>query len=385
MPETPPESHKDTPTPSSAESAMPHTPAHAVLPLWTLVVPFLGMGAYLAHLSYLGLAGVIGAAVIMMGCVLAAVHHAEVVAHRVGEPFGTLVLAIAVTIIEVSLIVSLMLSGSGDTATLARDTVFAAIMIIMNGIVGICLLVGGVRHHEQRFVLKGVSSALCVLAAMASLSLVLPNFTSSVPGPFFSPSQLIFVAVVSLILYGAFVLVQTVRHRDYFLPSGEGDLKPDVHAEPPTLKETLIAFGVLIVALAGVVLLAKSLSPHIEKAVVGAGLPLAVVGVLIAALVLAPESLSAIKAARRNRLQTSLNLALGSALATIGLTIPAVAVLSVVMGWPLSLGLDTKSMVLLLLSFVVSIFSLGTGRTTVLQGVTHLVIFATYLFVTVVP
>lgn len=385
MTETPPETHKDTPTPSSAESAMPHTPAHAVLPLWTLVVPFLGMGAYLAHLSYLGLAGVIGAAVVMMGCVLAAVHHAEVVAHRVGEPFGTLVLAIAVTIIEVSLIVSLMLSGSGDTATLARDTVFAAIMIIMNGIVGICLLAGGVRHHEQRFVLKGVSSALCVLAAMASLSLVLPNFTSSVPGPFFSPSQLIFVAVVSLILYGAFVLVQTVRHRDYFLPSGEGDLKPDVHAEPPTLKETLIAFGVLIVALAGVVLLAKSLSPHIEKAVVGAGLPLAVVGVLIAALVLAPESLSAIKAARRNRLQTSLNLALGSALATIGLTIPAVAVLSVVMGWPLSLGLDTKSMVLLLLSFVVSIFSLGTGRTTVLQGVTHLVIFATYLFVTVVP
>lgn len=381
MPGTQPESHNAL----SAESPKPHTPVHAVLPLWTLVVPFLGMGAYLAHLSYLGLAGVIGAAVIMMGCVLAAVHHAEVVAHRVGEPFGTLVLAIAVTIIEVSLIVSLMLSGSGDTATLARDTVFAAIMIIMNGIVGICLLVGGVRHHEQRFVLKGVSSALCVLAAMASLSLVLPNFTSSVPGPFFSPSQLIFVAVVSLILYGAFVLVQTVRHRDYFLPSGEGDLKPDVHAEPPTLKETLIAFGVLIVALAGVVLLAKSLSPHIEKAVVGAGLPLAVVGVLIAALVLAPESLSAIKAARRNRLQTSLNLALGSALATIGLTIPAVAVLSVVMGWPLSLGLDTKSMVLLLLSFVVSIFSLGTGRTTVLQGVTHLVIFATYLFVTVVP
>ncbi|MFT3996624.1 MAG: ionic transporter y4hA [Asticcacaulis sp.] len=378
MPETP-NAH------SPAANAKPHAKAHAVLPLWSLIIPFLGLGAYLAHLSYMGLAGVIGAAVVMMGCVLAAVHHAEVVAHRVGEPFGTLVLAIAVTIIEVSLIVSLMLSGSGDTATLARDTVFAAIMIIMNGIVGLCLLVGGVRHHEQRFVLKGVSSALCVLAAMASLSLVLPNFTSSVPGPFFSPSQLIFVAVVSLILYGAFVLVQTVRHRDYFLPSGEGDLKQDDHAAPPTLKETLIAFGVLIVALVGVVLLAKSLSSHIEKTVLGAGLPLAVVGVLIAALVLAPESLAAIKAARRNRLQTSLNLALGSALATIGLTIPTVAILSVIMGWPLSLGLDTKSMVLLLLSFVVSIFSLGTGRTTVLQGVTHLVIFATYLFVTVVP
>ncbi|UDF02887.1 calcium:proton antiporter [Asticcacaulis sp. AND118] len=368
-----------------APSGASHAKSVKVLPLWTLIVPFLGLVAYLAHLSYLGLGGVIGAAVIMMGCVLAAVHHAEVVAHRVGEPFGTLVLAIAVTIIEVSLIVSLMLSGSGDTTTLARDTVFAAIMIIINGIVGLCLLVGGVRHHEQRFVLKGVSSALCVLAAMASLSLVLPNFTSTVAGPFFSPSQLIFVAVVSLILYGAFVLVQTVRHRDYFLPSGEGDLKQDDHAAPPTLKETWIAFGVLIVALIGVVLLAKSLSSHIEKAVIGAGLPLAVVGVLIAALVLAPESLAAIKAARRNRLQTSLNLALGSALATIGLTIPAVAVLSVFMGWPLSLGLDTKSMVLLLLSFIVSIFSLGTGRTTVLQGVTHLVIFATYLFVTIVP
>ncbi|MDC7676618.1 calcium:proton antiporter [Asticcacaulis machinosus] len=374
-----------------AQSGNPDTAktAHAkdvpVLPIWSLVVPVAGVLAILLHVAYLGLAGVIIAAIIMMGCVLAAVHHAEVVAHKVGEPFGTLVLAIAVTIIEVALIVSLMMSGDGDKTTLARDTVFAAVMIIMNGIVGLCLLVGGARHHEQKFVLRGVSSALCVLAAMASLSLILPNFTSSAPGSFYSPPQLIFVAIVSLILYGTFVLVQTVRHRDYFLPAGDGDLSQNAHAEPPTHTQTLIALGALIAALIGVVLLAKSLSPHIEKSVASAGLPLAFVGILIAALVLAPESLAAVKAARRNRLQTSLNLALGSALATIGLTIPTVAVLSVIMGWPLSLGLDPKSMILLFLSFIVSIFSLGTGRTTILQGVTHLVIFSAYLFVTIVP
>lgn len=362
-----------------------HSKSVPVLPIWSLVVPVAGLLAIALHAAYLGLFGVIVAAIIMMGCVLAAVHHAEVVAHKVGEPFGTLVLAIAVTIIEVALIVSLMMSDPGEKATLARDTVFAAVMIIMNGIVGLCLLVGGARHHEQKFVLRGVSSAFCVLAAMASLSLILPNFTSSAPGSFYSPSQLIFVAVVSLILYGTFVLVQTVRHRDYFLPAGDGDLAQDVHAAPPTHMQTWIAVGALIVALVGVVLLAKSLSPHIEKAVGAAGLPLAFVGVLIAGLVLAPESLAAVKAARRNRIQTSLNLALGSALATIGLTIPTVAVLSVVMNWPLALGLDPKSMMLLFLSFIVSIFSLGTGRTTILQGITHLVIFATYLFVTIVP
>jgi Ca2+:H+ antiporter len=352
------------------------------LPVWTLIAPALGLLAVLFGLAKMGAIGTAAAIIVLIGSVLAAVHHAEVIAHKVGEPFGTLVLAIAVTVIEVSLIVSLMLSNAGDATTLARDTVFAAIMIILNFIIGICLLAGAVRHFEQRFTLKGMSAALGVLAAMTVLSLILPNYTSSTAGPTYAPSQLMFVAVVSLILYGTFVLVQTVRHRDYFLPANDDK---DSHAAPPSARATGIAFTALLVALVSVVLLAKTLSPTIEAAVVGAGLPLTVVGVVIAALVLAPESLAAYKSARRNRLQTSLNLALGSALATIGLTIPSVAIVSLVLDLPLALGIDAKSMTLLALSLFVATLSLGTGRTTVLQGVVHLVIFAAYLFTTVVP
>lgn len=353
------------------------------LPLWSIVLPPLGLLAVLIDLAKLGGIGTIAAAAILIGCVIAAVHHAEVVAHRVGEPFGTLVLAIAVTVIEVSLIVSLMLSDSGDASTLARDTVFAAIMIILGGIIGLCLLAGGVRHHEQKFTRSGVSAALTVLAAMVVLSLVLPNYTSTTAGPSYSSSQLIFVAVVSLILYGSFVAMQTVSHRDYFLP--DVDLPLDTHAEPPTTRAAWASFAILLVALVSVVLLAKALAPTIEAAVLGAGLPLAVVGVAIAALVLCPESLAAWRAAKRNRLQTSLNLALGSSLATIGLTIPSVAIVSLILDLPLQLGISEKGMTLLALSLFVTSLSLGTGRTTALGGLVHLVIFAAYLFTTVVP
>lgn len=371
----------ETIPPQAAKRALLHRP---VLPWWTILFPLLGVPAVLLSLAKTGTGGTIAATVILIGSVLAAVHHAEVVAHRVGEPFGTLVLAVAVTVIEVSLIVSLMLSDAGDASTLARDTVFAAIMIILNFIVGLCLLAGGIRHGEQRFTLRGVSATLCVLAAMAVLSLILPNYTATTPGPTYAPSQLIFVAVVSLILYGTFVMVQTVRHRDYFLPSGE-QLPADAHADAPSDTAAWSAFGVLLVALVAVVLLAKDLSATVETAILEAGLPLALVGVIIAALVLAPESLAAYRAAKRNRLQTSLNLALGSALATIGLTIPAVAIVSLMLDLPLTLGISAKSMTLLALSLFVSTLSLGTGKTTVLQGVVHLVIFAVYLFVTVVP
>lgn len=351
------------------------------LPWWTLAFPVLALVAVLAGVAKLGTLGVVAGAVILIVTVIAAVHHAEVVAHRVGEPFGTLVLAVAVTVIEVSLIVSLMLSDAGDASSLARDTVFAAIMIILNGIVGLCLLAGGIEHREQRFSLRGVSASLNVLVAMAVLTLVLPNYVESAPGPTYAPSQLVFVAVVSVILYATFVLVQTVRHRSYFLPEG-GE---EEHADPPSDRTAWLAFGILLVALVGVVLLAKGLAATVEKAVIDAGLPLAVVGVVIAALVLAPESLAAFRAARRNRLQTSLNLALGSALATIGLTIPSVAVVSLLLGLPLTLGIGAKSLTLLVLSLFAITLSLGTGRTTVLGGVVHLVIFAVYLFVTVVP
>lgn len=352
------------------------------LPWWSLLFPVCSVIAVLVSLSSRGFVGTTVAAILLIGTVLAAVHHAEVVAHRVGEPFGTLVLAIAVTVIEVALIVSLMLSQGGDASALARDTVFAAIMIILNFIVGLCLMAGGLRHREQRFSLRGVSAALSVLTAMAVLSLVLPNYVLSAPGHAYAPAQLVFVAIVSLILYLTFVMVQTIRHREYFLPE-------DDDAEHAALaidnKEALIALAALLVALVGVVLLAKQLSGTVENAVLRAGLPLSVVGIIIAAIVLAPESLAAYRAAKLNRLQTSLNLALGSALATIGLTIPAVAIVSLVLDLPLQMGLDPKGITLLVLSLFTVTLSLGTGRTTILGGAVHLMIFAAYLVTTIIP
>ena len=240
---------------------------------------------------------------------LAAVHHAEIVAHRVGEPFGTLILALAVTVIQVALIVSLMLAGGEATAPLARDTVFAAVMIILNGMVGICLLAGGSRHGEQVFGLYGVNASLATLAAMAVITLVLPNTTTSVAGPIYSASQLVLIAVASLALYAAFVLVQTVRHRDYFLPQGAAALDAEAHAAPPSGRAALLSAGLLLACLGAVVLLAKALAPTVEAAVEAAGAPKAVVGVIIAVVVLLPESLAALQAARADRLQTSLNLA----------------------------------------------------------------------------
>ncbi|HWH84326.1 MAG TPA: ionic transporter y4hA, partial [Burkholderiaceae bacterium] len=306
------------------------------------------------------------------------------VAHRVGEPFGTLLLAVAVTVIEVALIVSLMLAGGPDATALARDTVFAAVMIILNGIVGLCLIVGGARFREQTFGLHGVNASLATLAAIVVLSLVLPNYTVSNPGPFYSPSQLAFIAIVSLGLYFTFVLVQTVRHRDYFLAAADPH-DTEAHAAPPSNQTALLSAGLLLVCLVAVVVLGKALSPSIEAAVAAVHAPKALVGVIIAMVVLLPEALAAVRAARANRLQTSLNLALGSALASIGLTIPAVAIVSLVGGLTLTLGIDLKSTVLLALSLFVAGMALSTGRTTVLQGAVLLVIFGTYLFTTIVP
>jgi Ca2+:H+ antiporter len=323
------------------------------------------------------------AAAALIATVFAAVHHAEVIAHRIGEPFGTLVLAVAVTVIEVALIVSIMIGAAGAKSELARDTVFASVMIACNGVVGLCLLFGGARHHEQGFQVQGASSALAVLAALTTLTLILPNVTTSAPGPMFSTSQLIFAGVISLVLYGAFVFVQTVRHRGHFLPL-EADATPAQDAMPSG-KTALLSGVLLLAALLAIVGLAKALSPTLESAVDRLDVPKAVVGVVIAMLVLMPEGLAAIRAARANQLQTSLNLALGSALASIGLTIPAVAVVSIVLKQPLALGLGGKDQVLLALTLVVGIVTLGTGRTTVLQGIVHLVIFAAFLVLAVLP
>jgi len=317
----------------------------------------------------------------LIATVFAAVYHAEVVAHRVGEPFGTLVLALAVTIIEVALIVLMMVTGT-DTAGLARDTVFAAVMIVCNGIIGLCLLAGAIRHREQSFQFQGAQAALSVLIALTTLALIFPNVTSTAAGPTFSSSQLVFAAIVSLILYGSFLLVQTVRHRDYFLPAGGGE---EAHALPPTNRISLVSAGLLLVSLVAVVALAKALTPTLERGIAAIGAPRTVVGIAIAGLVLLPEGLASYRAATANRLQTSMNLALGSALATIGLTIPAVASVSMILHRPLTLGLDAKEELLLAVTLIVCLLTIGTGRTTVLQGIVHLVLFAVFLFFAAVP
>ena len=355
------------------------------MPLWALLIP-IGAAILLAAalLVPVGVVLAIACLAALMGTVIASVHHAEVVAHRVGEPFGTLVLSLAITIIEVALIVSMMLSNPAGTAALPRDTVFATVMIICNGVVGLCLLVGGLRHREQAFHVEGANTALATLIALTALTLVLPAFTVSAPGPSYTVPQLIFAAVASLVLWSMFVFVQTVRHRDYFLPVDRPD-DTRAHAAPPSNRLAATSFLMLIVALVAVVGLAKVLSPRIEAAVNAAGAPRSAIGIVIALLVLLPETWAAARAAQANRLQTSLNLAFGSALASIGLTIPAVAAASVKMGVPLALGLDPKELVLLVMSFLVASITLVSGRTHVMQGVVHLVIFAAFVFFALLP
>ncbi len=321
---------------------------------------------------------------LLLAAVVSAVHHAEVVAHRVGEPFGTLVLALAITAIEVALIVSLMLAGGVEKAALARDTIYATVMIISSGVIGICVLLGGLRHHEQAFRIEGAGPALAALTTLATLVLILPVFTVSAPGASYTTTQLVFVAVSSLLVWSAFVFFQTVRHRDYFLPESDPS-NESVHAEPPTTRETWLSFVLLVIALIAVVGLAKLISPAIEAAVVSAGFPRAIVGIIIAIVVLLPEGVSAIRAALNNRLQTSMNLAFGSALASIGLTIPVVVAVAVVLDLPLVLGLQAKDMVLLVLSLFVCSIGLGNGRTNMMQGATQVVIFAAFLFLSLVP
>ena len=325
-------------------------------------------------------------AAILAATVLAAVHHAEVIAHKVGEPYGSLVLAIAVTVIEVALIITLVISGGPQTASLARDTVFAAVMITTTGIVGLSLLVGALRHGAIRFNAEGAGALLATVTTLAVLCFVLPNFTSGTDAQF-STSQLVFVAIASLALYALFVATQTLRHRDFFLPvTPEGaTLREQDHATPPTRRAALISLGLLLLSLVAVVGLAKLVSPTIEAGVEAVGFPGSFVGVVIALLVLLPESIAAVRAARRNRIQTSLNLALGSAMASIGLTIPAIAVASFVLDGPLLLGLGTAQMVLLGLTVVVSILTIAPGRATRLQGGVHLVIFAAFLFLSIAP
>lgn len=352
--------------------------------LWTILIPILAWIAYFS-ISVVGVVPPIVFSFLLIGSVLAAVHHAEVIAYRVGEPLGSFLLALAITIIEVALIVSLMLTGGElETKTLARDTVFAAVMIILTGIIGLCILVGATKYKEQTFTLQGVSTALITLTAILAFALILPNYTTSVKQPEYNSTQLIFIALVCFILYITFIMIQSIRHRAYFL-SPKAKENEVILPEKPTIKVTLISTLFLFLCLGIVVLLAKSLAPDIEKTVLKIGAPKAVVGVIIAGVVLLPEGYAAYRAAKKNQLQTSLNLALGSALASIGLTIPAVAIVSIATGVRITLGIDLKAMTLLLLAQFIIILSLATGRTNILQGIVLLMIFFVYLFMTVFP
>ncbi|MCA0179822.1 MAG: ionic transporter y4hA [Actinobacteria bacterium] len=357
-------------------------------PRWYHVLPLLALVAL--AFSYgrdLGAAAVTVCALLLAGAVLAAVQHAEIVAHKVGEPFGSLVLAVAVTVIEVSLILTLMIAGPEKSATLARDTVFAAVMITLGGIIGISLFVATRGARIPRFNAEGSGGALATVATLTTLTLIFPSVTTSAPGPVFTPGQLTFAAVSALLLYAAFVSTQTVRHRDFFLPVAKdgSPIDGDDHADPPTTKTAWISLGLLLVSLVAVVGLAKVESPAIESGVRAAGLPHSFVGVVIALLVLLPETIAAANAARRGRLQTSMNLALGSAMASIGLTIPTLAIAVHFIDAPLVLGLGPTQITLAVLTFIVATLTIVPGRATRLQAMVHLAIFASFVFLAMSP
>lgn len=324
--------------------------------------------------------------IMLIVAVLLAVHHAEVIAHKTGEPYGTLVLSISITIIEVSLIIAMMLAGHDGSEFIARDAVFATVMIVLNGVIGLCIFVGGLKQREMSFRNEGTNSALAVLTALATFILVMPVVTVSAPGPDFTKSQLVFAGATSFVLYIVFLFFQTVTHRDYYLPKENGArTDSNVHASEPTNFQTGLSVILLLISLIAVVGLAELLSPAIEAGVKAIGAPKTLVGIAIAMLVLLPEGYAAVRASKANRLQSSLNLALGSALASIGLTIPVVVAIAIIFDLHLSLGISSLNAVLMYLSFFIGALTLAIGRTTILQGIVHLIIFFEYLFLSLVP
>jgi Ca2+:H+ antiporter len=315
---------------------------------------------------------------ILFGTVFAAVHHAEVIAHKIGEPYGTLLLTLSVIIIEVAVIATIMI-GDKSAPTLARDTVFAVVMIVCNGMVGLCILAGGLRYNEQEFQVSGAKIYLSVLIVLSTITLILPNYTLTTEGPLFSALQLAFVSVVTMILYGLFLYTQTVLHRDYFINDDEDD-----DGAPPTHPITMNAV-LLVVSLVTVVLLAKSFSVVVDAGGAAIGAPPAFTGIVVALLVLMPEGVAAFSAARHNKLQKSINLSLGSALATISLTIPAVALVATLLGKPLILGLPPSETTLLVMTFAISMLTFATGVTNILFGMVHMVVFAVFLLTVFAP
>ncbi len=326
--------------------------------------------------------------VVIMWGAFTVVRHAEEIAHRVGEPYGTLVLTMSVTIIEVSFIVVVMLSSDADS-TLARDTIFAVIMITLNGVAGLCILLGGMRHNEQTYNLHGARAFLAVIMPLSVIALVLPNYTTTTEGPTLSHVQAIVFGILTVLLYGVFLAIQTVRHAGFFTdPVDEGDGEASSEEEPAFVHDeehghtaqtsTLYHTVLLLLALLPVVLLTEELAHIVEDGIEASGLPSAVAGVLVAILVLSPEVMGAVRASLNNQLQRAVNISLGSALATIGLTVPSVLLIGVLSDRHIVFGLPGEEVVLLILTLIVASLTFNGPRTNILQGAVHLVLFVVY-------
>jgi Ca2+:H+ antiporter len=350
----------------------PLVPAAVTVALFTMFG-----AAWLADLSGAGWFAFVSLwlfAAILVAC-FAAVRHAEAIAARVGEPLGTLVLTLAVTGIEVTLIAAVMYTGKGN-ATLARDAMFAVVMIVLNGMVGLSLLLGGLRYREQTYNLQGANAFLAVIIPISVLGLVLPSFTVTAPGPVFSPLQAAFVVVMSVVLYGVFLAIQNLRHREYFIDQASRADAAQQHAQVRSMPVHAL---LLLAYLGAVLLLAKQIAVPINHAIHVMQAPTVLGGFLVSVLVLAPESLGAARAALANQLQRSVNLLLGSVLASISLTIPAVLAIGFITEQTIVLGLDAVDTTLLVLTLAVSTLTFASARTNVLLGAVHLVLFLAYL------
>jgi len=314
---------------------------------------------------------------VILGSALAVVRHAEQLARRLGEPYGTLILTLSITSIEVVSITAIMLHGANNP-TLARDTLFAVTMIVLNGMVGLSLLMGGWRHREQHYNLQGANAYLGVIIPLGILALVMPNFTVSTPGPVLSFAQEMFLAVISFGLYIAFLALQTRRHRAYFRLDDEAD--PQLQENPRSTEGVLRHAVLLVVYLLPVIFLAEQLAPPVDYVVETMNQPAALAGLTMAILVATPEAIGAVKAAGENQLQRSINIFLGSVLSTTGLTIPAILVVSHFTHHPVTLGLQHTDLLLFLLTLTLCMVTFSSRRTHVLQGIVHLILFASYLF-----
>jgi Ca2+:H+ antiporter len=322
--------------------------------------------------------------VVILWSAICVVRHADCLAIKWGEPYGTLILTLSAITIEVVMISTATLHGANNP-TLGRDAIFGVVMIALNGLVGLSLLLGGLRHREQHYNLQGVNSYLNVIMALAVLGLVLPNFTTSTSGPTFSTGQEIFLIVMSLLLYAIFLLIQTMRHRRYFMESEDVVMAANSAHHPLRMHSTAFHAAMLLVYLIAVILLAEKFAIPLDNSIEKFGMPQAFGGAIIAALVLSPEGLGAIRASLANQLQRSINILLGSVLATIGLTIPAVLTIGLITKRSVTLGVQGGNLPLLLLTLAVSVVTFTSRKTNVLQGCIHLLLFAVFVLLIFAP